>query len=629
MNELEYPPDPRTGEDLLPGWYKIGSFAVPFANGVSDLVESGIPTFLRYYGIMGVPDGTTDPSDPPPSLQAQDAYLEQLMDGAFGDRIDMRMGCYTAMPGYTELLDDVAEEFANEGYRKLLIARETTDHNRYANEFLSGKYTKERLCELGVLDDMQIYQTRQVGRTPEFNSMNVKNLKSYIESYPRGSTIGIIYVTRGLTWYKDDASGPFGTAHPWSKEVYHENAYLNYLAWKKALQAAYGDRYNLVFTKGGVETDIREENFFSYGLATDIDLKGYGGETVFYSIREAINLAVEDGLDKIIVAPCHWNYDSLDTIFRMQEYNDLPIAPKAQLEAGDFAYTHCENAEGGVVDCASADSVVTVTVAPSYSKLPEEFATAYYVVLRGTLERFGLFPAGEEPVIEASQLVTKLAGGTVEVTSEASPIRGAKIAIPADPYPDRPESFTPDTAIPVNDPADTNECMWEDTEISIGYRESAPDMGDAEPSGPAVHVGPYRTFFNRNVSITIPYTGAGGTRDLMVYIYNHVTKDWDPIEPESVDTANKLVTFKTQVLGLFQAGRAGLCPAELIYGKNSTEVEQLRNFRDNVLSKIPQGQTIINLYYDWSPAMVKGMKEAAALKAEVKKAFDSVLLMLQ
>jgi hypothetical protein len=108
-----------------------------------------------------------------------------------------------------------------------------------------------------------------------------------------------------------------------------------------------------------------------------------------------------------------------------------------------------------------------------------------------------------------------------------------------------------------------------------------------------------------------------------------VTKDWDPIEPESVDTVNKLVTFKTQVLGLFQAGRAGLCPAELIYGKNSKEVEQLRNFRDNVLSKIPQGQAMIKLYYDWSPAMVKGMKEAAVLKEEVKKAIDGVLLMLQ
>ena len=628
MNELEYPPDPRTGEDLLPGWYKIGSFAVPYPNGVSDLVESGIPTFLRYYGIMGVPEETTDPSELPPSLQAQDAYLEQLMTSAFGDKIDLRHGCYTAIPGYTKLLDDVAEEFANEGYTKLLVARETTDHNRYANEFLSGNYVKERLCELNKLDSMQIYQTRQVGRTPEFNSMNVMNLKPSIEAYPEGSTIGIIYVTRGLTWYKDDASGSFGTAHPWAKEVYHENAYLNYLSWKKSLQAAYGDRYNLVFTKSGVETDLREENFFSYGLATDIDLKGYGGTTVFYSIREAIKLAVADGLEQIIVAPCHWNYDSLDTIFRMQEYNDLPIAPKAQLEAGDFAYTHCEDAEGGVVDCASADSVVTVTVAPSYSNLPEEFSTAYYVVLRGTLERFGLFPAGEEPVIEVSQPVTKLAGGTVEVTSTSSPILGARIEIPGDPYPDRPESFTPESAVPVNDPADTNDCMWEDTEIQIGYRESVPDMNDAEPSGPAVHVGPYRTFFNRNVSITIPYSGAG-SRDLMVYIYNHVLDDWDPIEPESVDTAKKLVTFKTQVLGLFQAGRAGVCPAELIYGKNSQEVQQLKNFRDNILSKTPQGRAIIKLYYDWSPAMVKAMKEAVALKEEVKKLLDGALLLMR
>jgi hypothetical protein len=37
------------------------------------------------------------------------------------------------------------------------------------------------------------------------------------------------------------------------------------------------------------------------------------------------------------------------------------------------------------------------------------------------------------------------------------------------------------------------------------------------------------------------------------YIYNHVTEDWDPITPESVNEVTELVTFKTQVLGLFQA----------------------------------------------------------------------------
>lgn len=76
--------------------------------------------------------------------------------------------------------------------------------------------------------------------------------------------------------------------------------------------------------------------------------------------------------------------------------------------------------------------------------------------------------------------------------------------------------------------------------------------------------------------MTIPYTGAGSARDLMVYIYNHLLEDRDPIEPESVDRSKKLATFKTQVLGLFQAGRGGLCPAELLYGKSSQEVQQLR-----------------------------------------------------
>jgi hypothetical protein len=38
------------------------------------------------------------------------------------------------------------------------------------------------------------------------------------------------------------------------------------------------------------------------------------------------------------------------------------------------------------------------------------------------------------------------------------------------------------------------------------------------------------------------------------YIYNHVTQDWDALEPDSV--AGGMVTFKTDVLGLFRAGVA-------------------------------------------------------------------------
>ncbi|MCK5513548.1 MAG: hypothetical protein KAJ00_03535, partial [Deltaproteobacteria bacterium] len=404
----------------------------------------------------------------------------------------------------------------------------------------------------------------------------------------------------------------------------------NYLSWKKAIEDAYGYKYDLVLTIGGVESDDRLDNLFTFGLSEEPDLLGHGGEKFFYGLRDAIQFAKADGIDKIIVAPCHWQYDNLDTILRMKEINRLPLTPKADLEIGIFEMIHCEDAAGNEVVCGSPAAVAEITVAPSYSHMALEFATSYYVVLQGTLEQFGLFPDGEEPVIEASQLVTKLNGDTVEVTLSSSPIQGAKIKIPGDPYPERPQGFTPETAIPINDPADTNDCMWDDTIISIGYRVTPPSMGGADsPLGPAVHFGPYRTFFNRDVTITIPYDGVllGGQSAAAVYIYNHLSEDWDPIEIESVDSSNRLVTFKTQVLGLFQVA-GGLCPTEQIYGQDSEEVETLRHFRDNVLSKTPTGQEIIRLYYEWSPAIVEAMEEDEEFKEGIEEMIDGVLMLI-
>jgi len=621
--------DPRTGEDYLEGWYKIGDTRNPFSNGFSDLAEQGPAYFTRYIGFITGPTELPDAHQQNPYAKEMEDYTEQMLEDAFGESVDVRVGYYGEVTGYSELHWDVAEQFALEGFTKMLLARETTDHNNYANKFFTLNYVKESLCEIDKLDDIQILQTYQVGRTPEFNTMNIMNMKKFIEAYPEGSTIAIVYATRGLPWGQDEPTDEFGRAHPWSKEIYFENAYLNYLSWKKAVQDAYGDNYNLVFTKGGVENNLREDNLFTFGLSTEIDLLGYEEEHVYYGLRDAIEFAVEDGIDKIIIAPCHWNYDNLDTIMRMKEINDLPLTPKADLEVGVFEMTHCEDAEGNQVECSSAEAVAEITVAPSYSLLAEEFATAYYVVLRGTLERFGLFPAGEEPVIETSQTVTKLAGGTVEVTSAASSILGAKIEIPADPYPDRPQGFTPETALAVNDPTDTNDCMWEDTEISIGYLATPPTMNGVKSVGPAFHFGPYRTFFNRDVTISIPYNNVlGGTEGLMVYIYNHLSKDWDPIQPLSVDTTNKLVTFKTQVLGLFQVA-AELCPTEQIYGQDSDEVTLLRGFRDSVLEKTPEGREVIRLYYEWGPEIAKLVKEDEGFKERMKTIIDGVLPLIR
>ena len=67
------------------------------------------------------------------------------------------------------------------------------------------------------------------------------------------------------------------------------------------------------------------------------------------------------------------------------------------------------------------------------------------------------------------------------------------------------------------------------------------------------------------------------------------------------------------------------CVPEAIYGEYSEEVELLRNFRDNVLSKTPAGQEIIKLYYQWSPAIVKAMENDEEFKEDMKDMIDGVL----
>jgi hypothetical protein len=50
----------------------------------------------------------------------------------------------------------------------------------------------------------------------------------------------------------------------------------------------------------------------------------------------------------------------------------------------------------------------------------------------------------------------------------------------------------------------------------------------------------------------------------MGYIYNHITQDWDKIEPDSINNSNNTLTLKTKVLGLFRAGTVELCPTTAI-----------------------------------------------------------------
>ena len=69
----------------------------------------------------------------------------------------------------------------------------------------------------------------------------------------------------------------------------------------------------------------------------------------------------------------------------------------------------------------------------------------------------------------------------------------------------------------------------------------------------------------------------------------------------------------------------GICTSEQIYGENSEQTELLRHIRDSVLSQTPEGQELIRLYYQWSPAIVKAMEEDKEFKEAVKEMIDGVL----
>jgi hypothetical protein len=67
------------------------------------------------------------------------------------------------------------------------------------------------------------------------------------------------------------------------------------------------------------------------------------------------------------------------------------------------------------------------------------------------------------------------------------------------------------------------------------------------------------------------------------------------------------------------------CAVDFIYGENSEQTALLREYRDNVLSKTPEGQEVIKTYYKFSPALTKLLKQKPLLKNKAKAVIDSML----
>lgn len=73
----------------------------------------------------------------------------------------------------------------------------------------------------------------------------------------------------------------------------------------------------------------------------------------------------------------------------------------------------------------------------------------------------------------------------------------------------------------------------------------------------------------------------------------------------------------------------GGCFSEEIYGEYSDETELLRFLRDSILSNTPEGQELIRLYYEWSPAVVRAIKADEEFKEGVKTIIDGILPLIQ
>ena len=70
---------------------------------------------------------------------------------------------------------------------------------------------------------------------------------------------------------------------------------------------------------------------------------------------------------------------------------------------------------------------------------------------------------------------------------------------------------------------------------------------------------------------------------------------------------------------------AGACFLLKLYGEEPETIRLLRDFRDHVLIKTPEGREIVRLYYELSPFIVKTMEKDGVFKDEVKALVEGIL----
>ncbi len=550
--------DPRNGTNYFERLYQIGLAsrgpgpnARAFPNGLRDVDEIVF--------VSGLSDMHVLYSDLKPKLAHA---METIMNGTAGtlqdlfgpDRVDVRFGGYAPTPGLMELEEDVAVAMAKDGIRRLIVTRETTDNNNYANNFMSRGYIEAGLCRAGVLDEFQIKQVRQVGRTPEYNTALMHNLGKHLGRLAEGSDVTVIYTTYGLPWPGSDATGPFSAPHPWAKEVFHENAYNNYLSFKRYAEARFGHKYRLNFNYQGSDGDARLDNYFAYAMYRAPIGNPDVPEDYFPTLRENLDRAKAEGRGEVIVLLSHWYDNNRDTLLAIRVLQGLPLNSRRDLGHGKYWLEWCEaSGSAEFVPCDDEEQILTrIQYTEAFDAVADTFALGYAHRIRGGVERFGLLPRGVEAL--ASAPISQLTGGSVRVTDGA--LAGAALTVHPDKYPGQPESFTPQQFRTINDADDNLVGAWDDFDAYIARPLTLGETDLTAASEPALF-GPYRTLFNQPATVTLRARAGANLARLRPYIFNEATRGWDPVyrvpggRGLRLDPRAGTVSFDVQVLGTF------------------------------------------------------------------------------
>lgn len=552
--------DPRSGEDYLAGIYQIGQpsrergrnpLALP--NGLSDVVELGLAASIMDMGFM-YEDQT------PRANQADEAMTEVTMatlQQLFGDRVVARFGAYAATPGVHLNQQDVALDFVERGFTKLVLTRETTDNNQYANDFMTRGWIDKALCKAGYRNAVDIAQTRQVGRTPEYNRALLNVLRPHLQRRQTGSSVALVYTTYGMPFPGNSPAGPFAQVHPLAQEPYHENAYLNYQSFKRYAVDEFSDDYTLLFNRGVANSDLRTDSYFAYAMFPSRFYGAADDPLRFPTVRETIDQAKRDGRDDIIVLLSHWNYSNTDNMLAIRKLNQIPYNTRSDMREQTYWVDWCELADAVEPVACDQPGAIRLTFSDVFDRQAEAFGVGYGQRIRGTVERFGVMPEGV--VATASAPVSVLNGGLVEVST--GPLAGAGLHVASDPRPGLPEDNEFDDYEVFVDPAQPFISAWFDFDA---YIAESLVLAPAEALGPAVLVGPYRTLVNQPARVTLPLFAAQQSADaVQPIIYNDATGNWDKVYPVSggqastLDTDGSRFSFDTQVFGSFALIPAG------------------------------------------------------------------------